>query len=513
MWGEPSGGAAGTDTHVSPTIPRASGDLRALNTSAKLTGALALASLLSLLAACGGGTPNPILSDTTPTGVDEALGDVDCGKVRPQEAPDLMGWDPAARANLDRMRRQGMVAVRYKKNGCDVKLELLPNCKVRAGRGKRTYAWSPYSANETKVAHNQAELFAKLPLGAVGLSAKVSGERSLRTDYMLVGTRSMEVGKTINTDQLVESADCSRATHVITTIYYGGFALASGATRELEAEASVFGLGAGGSSKSNQELLANEGNASACKAAQTSGEEQATCNVPLRVNLAAIEGRQAMATTSDVASHGGPASSQFSGKCAEGTLPVAPGSFRFGPRKEPSTIAGLCIDRTEVTAGAFLKCVEAGKCAPPKKTSKGCHFREAGQESFPMNCVTLDEASQYCTAQGMRLPTDKEWEYAAVGHDGREFPWGDSDAEGKACYDRRQEGACKVGSFPEGKSFFGALDMGGNVAEWTSTADGDYRYLRGGDYGDSASRLKSALHSERKRAATADKTIGFRCAK
>ncbi|MCA9639981.1 MAG: SUMF1/EgtB/PvdO family nonheme iron enzyme [Myxococcales bacterium] len=476
---------------------------------------LLAASLFPLLAAaCGGGTPNPILSDTTPTGVDEALGDMDCGKVKAQDAPDLMGWDPAARANLDRMRQQGMVAVRYSKNGCDVKLELLPNCKVRAGRGKRTYAWSPYSANETKIAHNQAELYAKLPLGAVGLSAKVGGERSLRTDYMLVGTRSVEVGKTINTDQLVESDDCSKATHVITTIYYGGFALASGANKEIEAEASVFGMGAGGSQKSSQELLANEGNADACKKAQASGEEQPTCNVPLRVNLAEIEGRQSMTSTSDVQSGGGdqPAA-KFSGKCPTDMLPVAPGSFRFGPRKEPSTIDGLCIDTTEVTAGAFLKCVESGKCPPPKRSSKGCHFREAGKEDFPMNCVTLDEATQFCKAQGKRLPTDKEWEYAAVGHDGREFPWGDGDATGKACFDRRQEGACKVGSFPDGKSFFGAMDMGGNVAEWTSTADGDYRYLRGGDYSDSARKLASALHAERKRASMTDKTIGFRCAK
>lgn len=474
----------------------------------------ALSTVLCLAAGCGGSLGNPLTSSTEPTGVQEAFGDVDCSRVKAQEAPDLMGWDSAARANLDRMRREGMVAVRYVQNGCDVRLDLLPNCRVKVGRGKRTYAWSPYSANETKIAHTQAELFAKLPLGAVSLAGRMAGERSLRTDYMLVGTRAMEVGRSIDTDQLAESEDCSKATHVITTIYYGGFALASAASKEVEASVTAFGAGAGGASKTSQELLANEGNADACRKAQTTGEEQPTCNVPLRVNLAPIAGRSTMASSSDVAAADGGAAGRFDGHCDPGMVPVAPGSFRFGPRKEPASVAGFCIDTTEVTAAAFLSCVEAGKCPPPSKSNPGCNFRDGARADHPMNCVNFDEALRYCSAQGKRLPTDREWEYAAVGHDGRAFPWGDDDPAGKACFDRASEGTCAVGTFPAGKGPFGALDLAGNVSEWTSTAESGDRYVRGGAYDDrQARRLESSLHDRRRRAEASERDVGFRCAK
>jgi hypothetical protein len=82
--------------------------------------------------------------------------------------------------DLNRLRRQGVVAVRYRANGCDIELEVLSNC---IGTGTK-YEFSPYSANEHKVARNAGELFAKLPIGAARLSAALTGDRELRTDYI-----------------------------------------------------------------------------------------------------------------------------------------------------------------------------------------------------------------------------------------------------------------------------------------------------------------------------------------
>src|SRR5690606_11676198 len=76
------------------------------------------------------------------TSTAEAFEGVQCSAVRPQTEPDLMAWDPGSRANLNRLRRRGIVAVRYQAKGCNVDLELLSNCIGTTA----TYEFSPYSA-------------------------------------------------------------------------------------------------------------------------------------------------------------------------------------------------------------------------------------------------------------------------------------------------------------------------------------------------------------------------------
>ncbi len=208
---------------------------------------------------------------------------VSCNAVRPQTEPDLMAWDSTSRANLNRLRQKGIVAVRYAANGCNVELEVLSNCIA-----KGAYEFAPYSASEHKVAHNANELYAALPIGASRIAGKLKGDRALRTDYMLVGTYAIAPGSTVE-EAALQGSDCAKATHVVSAVYVGGFALAAGESRALDAEASLFGFTGGAKSHADVENVTSEGNADACKQAQSDGTESPRCAVPLRIGLLAIK--------------------------------------------------------------------------------------------------------------------------------------------------------------------------------------------------------------------------------
>lgn len=243
--------------------------------------ALVLGMGVVLASACN--PPNIAGDPLKGTTTGEAFEGVQCSAVRPQTEPDLMAWDPGSRSNLNRLRRQGVVAVRYEAKGCNVELELLSNCIGTIGK----YEYSPYSANEHKVAHNASELFAQLPVGAARLGGSVKGNRALRTDYMMAGQYALPAGTEFKAADL-RGPDCARATHVVSAVYVGAFAMGAGETRSIEASATLLGAGAGGKSNADVEVIGDEGNAEACTSSQKDGKESEQCAVPLRIGLLAL---------------------------------------------------------------------------------------------------------------------------------------------------------------------------------------------------------------------------------
>jgi len=182
------------------------------------------------------------------------------------------------------------------------------------------------------------------------------------------------------------------------------------------------------------------------------------------------------------------------------------------------TLKAFAIDRTEVTRAAYARCVDAGPCKAPTVTE--------GDGNLPVTGVGWDDARAYCKFAGGRLPTEAEWEKAARGADGREYPWGnDADCARGNWGSFEGEGPCAgknpgrpvaVGSFPTGASPYGALDMGGNVWEWVADKyDGDAettrRVVRGGSccsflVGPRAPNRNAWAPDHR------DADLGFRCA-
>lgn len=202
---------------------------------------------------------------------------------------------------------------------------------------------------------------------------------------------------------------------------------------------------------------------------------------------------------------------------------VPPGCFNMGsdiaelneqPVHQQCFDQPFWIDRTEITNVQY-----------------GSSGGFAG-DNFPRENLTWYEARDFCLRRGARLPTEAEWEYAARGPDSWIYPWGDPWIPDNLVWrDGKNRQTSPVGSRPAGVSWVGALDMAGNVWEWTSSIhkpypynalDGrendtdttSYRVIKGGswDYGDSNVARASWRGGDGYALDKHDNGIGFRCA-
>jgi|WetSurMetagenome_2_1015567.scaffolds.fasta_scaffold01719_12 formylglycine-generating enzyme required for sulfatase activity len=204
------------------------------------------------------------------------------------------------------------------------------------------------------------------------------------------------------------------------------------------------------------------------------------------------------------------------------------------------TVSPFQIDKTEVSSAQYDSCVAAGACTPAHYGDGTCviwtgqgfknvrvprNFRNA---RYPAVCVTWFQAQAYCRAHGKRLPTEAQWEYAALAGRRANYAWGDEPPSPRRCPSPPARHPERTGSFAPNP--WGLYDMTGNVWEWTAdhydpdyyasarqsdpqgSDVGQYRVIRGGGWysGPQQLRVKNRQWFEPN---FGEVSIGFRCAR
>jgi sulfatase modifying factor 1 len=215
---------------------------------------------------------------------------------------------------------------------------------------------------------------------------------------------------------------------------------------------------------------------------------------------------------------------------------VPQGEFLYGEEKKKLILPAYWIDKTPVTNAEFMQFVQAtGYITTAERTGVGCaniHGKwedirgacwrypggdELGDigniEDHPVVQVSWGDAMAYARWANKRLPTEQEWEKAARGGDGRNYPWGEQKPTRRLCNFNLHEGrTTPVGKYsPQGDSPYGCVDMSGNVWEWTSSkGENGGKVLRGGGWSHPAENVRLVLRSIHKPEECYD-TDGFRC--
>lgn len=200
-------------------------------------------------------------------------------------------------------------------------------------------------------------------------------------------------------------------------------------------------------------------------------------------------------------------------------------------------LSAYYIDQYEVTNKAYKRFATMLKRKLPEVPVFEDDVERLKGDNLPVVGVTWLDATAYCKWADNRLPTEAEWEKAARGTIPRKWPWGDQFDERRV--NSRGDGdafkyTSPIGSFENGRSYYGLYDMAGNVSEWVADWYDQFYYkeapfenpkgpeqpdinrvlvYRGGSYMSNANDLRASKRFGGAHPNRGESTVGFRCAK
>jgi len=198
-----------------------------------------------------------------------------CSVVKDHSRPLIVEWPASARGDLEVRMKKGVVAVRYV--GCA--MEVLDRCSAGGA-----YRYVPFTPKEDRlVIRDKRDLYANLPMGADGLSAKLERHGEIDLGMTLVGKYETDAIAGREEDL---RGDCGEATHVVTGMTVGAFALSAGGTTEVGGGVTVAGVGARAGAKDVRETLSRDGDPRMCaKATLEDTSPPRWCGAVVRVEV------------------------------------------------------------------------------------------------------------------------------------------------------------------------------------------------------------------------------------
>jgi hypothetical protein len=203
-----------------------------------------------------------------------------CRVAASQSSPLITEWPASEKANLEVLLRQGVVAVAY--SGCS--LRVLAECRVPG-----TYRWQRTTPATDSLQINDAdELYAKLPLGAAALEGELKRSGTLSVQTMVSGQIRLD---TVAATEVPREGPCAQATHIVSGLSLGAFALKGGGKREGNAALNVTAIGeAKAKREQSADLLRSAGDFESC-AQSTAESPHANCASPIQAFLSPLPGR------------------------------------------------------------------------------------------------------------------------------------------------------------------------------------------------------------------------------
>ncbi len=249
---------------------------------------LLLGTLMALGPACGSSAIRPS-GPARESGQSHLIEKSFAGKNRcnPQDhtRPFVIEWDGTDISSFESRATTDVIFVRYE--GCN--LHVLDACTNDAVRGSLgaygAVDWTSGSVEKVDIL-NEDELYAKLPLGATVLGARVQGGERFHMEYFVSGTRKA-TRPAVYRSELDRVPGCRGATHYVYAYNVGAFALGSFAKLEGSAGATLWGVGAGANRKNESAIEKQGGVLASCRG--ESATEVSTCKVPIRLTLREVE--------------------------------------------------------------------------------------------------------------------------------------------------------------------------------------------------------------------------------
>lgn len=211
---------------------------------------------------------------------------------------------------------------------------------------------------------------------------------------------------------------------------------------------------------------------------------------------------------------------------------IPAGEFSMGDNingaEHTVNLSGYWIQQTEVTNRMYEQCVKSGVCTNPNQELGGSVYGNPEYANHPVVGVNWEQAQAYCSWIQGSLPTEAQWEKAAVNEN--VYPWGNAEPSCDLLNFANCSGrTTNVKAYENGISPYGVFDMAGNVFEWvfdwydvnyysqspvenpTGPQSGQYRVIRGSSFETESNQIASTIRRSNE-PTDSERDTGFRCA-